>query len=140
MFPINYPAVLLAAVVAFVIGFMFHGPLFGKTWMRLANINPTGNEKLSDMIPQMAWNLAVNVVTAYTLAVVYLFASASSYFANGGVWSGIFCAALVWFGFVVTSTSMDVIWMGRSVKLWLFECASSLAMFAAMGAIIGFWR
>jgi hypothetical protein len=31
---------------------------------------------------------------------------------------------------------MDVIWMGKSKNLWLFECVSSLICFLAMGAII----
>jgi hypothetical protein len=43
---------------------------------------------------------------------------------------------LVLIGFVVTSTSMDVIWMGKSCKLWLFEVFTSLICFLAMGAII----
>jgi hypothetical protein len=31
---------------------------------------------------------------------------------------------------------MDVIWMGKSKNLWIFELAASLASFLAMGAII----
>ena len=33
--PINLAAVLAAALAAFVLGFLWHGPLFGKLWMRL---------------------------------------------------------------------------------------------------------
>ena len=53
--------------VNFIIGFLFHGPLFGKLWMKLANIHPTGNEKLSDMIPQMVKNFLANIVCAYVI-------------------------------------------------------------------------
>mgnify|MGYP003353537644 CR=1 FL=1 len=42
--------IILAALAIFVIGFLFHGPLFGKLWMKLADIHPTGNEKFKDMI------------------------------------------------------------------------------------------
>ena len=42
MLPINLKAVVVSAVAAFVIGFLFHGPLFGKLWMKLAKIQPTG--------------------------------------------------------------------------------------------------
>jgi hypothetical protein len=45
--------IVLAALATFVIGFLFHGPFFGKIWMRLANIHPTGNEKFADMVPQI---------------------------------------------------------------------------------------
>ncbi|MEI6057895.1 MAG: DUF1761 domain-containing protein [bacterium] len=138
MLPINLLAVIVAAVVAFVLGFLFHGPISGKLWMKLANIHPTGNEKLADMIPQMGLNLLSNLFTAYVLAVVYLFASTSPY-GSVGAWGGIATALWVWVGFLVTTTSIEVIWMGRSKKLWLFEAGCSFIVMIAMGAIIGSW-
>ena len=71
MFPINLVSVFLAAVVAFVLGFLFHGPLFGTLWMKLANIHPTGKEKMSDMYGQMFWNFVVNLVTAFVIAMFF---------------------------------------------------------------------
>ena len=139
MLTINILAVIASAIAAFIIGFLFHGPLFGKLWMKLADIHPTGNEKLSDMIPQMLWNLLSNFVTALILSVVYLLASTSPFLSDAGVWGGIICAMLVWLGFLVTSSSIDVIWMGRSVKLWLFECVSSFVVMVVMGLIIAIW-
>ena len=139
MLPINLLSVFVAALVAFIIGFLFHGPIFGKLWMKLANIKPTGNEKLSDMIPQMFSNFLTNLVTAYVLSVMYLFASSSPYLGGVGATGGMITALWVWIGFLVTSTSIDVIWMGRSTKLWLFECGCSLVVMLAMGAIIGSW-
>jgi hypothetical protein len=59
---INYIAVLIAAISNFIIGFLMHGPLLGKLWMKLANVHPTGNEKLSDMLPQMVQNFIVNLI------------------------------------------------------------------------------
>jgi hypothetical protein len=139
MLPINYVAVLVAALANFVVGFLFHGPLFGKTWMRLANVTPTGNEKLSDMVPEMVKNYIANVVFAYVLAVVYLFASTSPHMGDTGAVAGMVTGFWVWLGFVVTSSSMEVIWMKRSVKLWLFELCATLVSILAMGAIIGAW-
>lgn len=136
--PINLVAVLVAALANFVIGFMFHGPLFGKLWMRLANIHPTGNEKFSDMIPQMVKNLLANIVCAYVLA-VFIYVTASYYGNVGNVVGGMGIAFWAWLGFLVTSSSMDIIWMGKSKKLWLFEIVASLASFLAMGAIIAAW-
>jgi hypothetical protein len=136
MLPINLIAVIVAAVAAFIIGFLAHGPVAGKLWMRLANVHMTGNEKFSDMYGQMFWNLVVNLVTAYGLAVVYLFAATSAYASGPGISTGLMCGFLVWLGFLVTSSSIGVIWMKQSKKLWLFECVSSLIVMLAMGAII----
>ena len=139
MLPINYLAVLVAAVVAFVLGFLFHGPLLGKLWMKLADIHPTGNEKLSDMVPQMFWNLVANLVTAYVLAVIYLLASSSPYLGATGLWGGVIVGVWIWFGFLVPSSSIAVIWMKQKASLWLFEAGCSLVVMAAMGAIVAGW-
>jgi hypothetical protein len=139
MTPINLIAVSIAAVAAFVLGFLFHGPVAGKLWVKLANIHPTGEEKFKDMIPQMLWNLLVQFVTALVLAIIYLFVSSSPYFAGKGIWGGVILAIWLWFGFLVTSSSIEVIWMGRNYKLWLFEVVSSFFVMVTMGAIIASW-
>lgn len=138
MLPINLVAVIVSAVVAFVIGFLMHGPVAGKLWMKLANVVPTGNEKLSDMVPQMLLNLVANIATAIALSVVYLFGSTSAYLGSIGAMGGIVCGLWLWL-MIVAGSSMDVIWMGKSKKLWMFECLCSLMVMVVMGAIIGSW-
>lgn len=138
----NFIAIVVAALAAFVIGFLFHGPLFGKVWMRLADVHPTGNEKLSDMWGQMLLNLLANIVTAGVMSLIFWGVFSSPYMnpsAVSNVFRGAIWGVWIWLGFIVTSSSMDVIWMKRSVKLWLFECMASLVSFAAMGAILAGW-
>ncbi len=135
---INMVAVIVAAIASFVIGFLFHGPLFGKVWMRLADIHPTGNEKFSEMIPQMLQNIMMNFVCAYVLA-MFIFVTSSFYGNVGNVVGGMGIAFWAWLGFLVTSTSMDVIWMGKAKQLWMFELVASLTSFLAMGAILAWW-
>ncbi|MES2213548.1 MAG: DUF1761 domain-containing protein [Patescibacteria group bacterium] len=140
MFDVNILAVLIAAVVAFIIGFLMHGPVAGKLWMRLANIHPTGNEKLSDMYGKMFSNLVVNIITAYALAVVWNLMMSSSYtMLNSALCNGIYSALLVWIGFLATSSYIEVVWMGRSCKLWMFEAFSSGIVMVAMGIVISLW-
>jgi uncharacterized membrane protein YwzB len=138
MLPINISIVLLAAVANFIIGFLFHGPLFGKIWMRLANITPTGKEKFSDMVPQMIKNLLINILFAYVLS-MFIYTTSGYYNNTGNVLGGMGIAFWVWLGFIFTGSSMDVIWMGKSVKLWCFELCASLVSMLAMGAILAFW-
>ena len=133
---INLLRVIMAAVGAFVLGFLIHGPVAGGLWMKLANIHPTGNEQFKDMIPQMLGNLLVQFITAFVLAVIYSFASYSPYIGGKGTWGGVILASWIWFGFLVTSSSIEVIWMGRNYQLWLFEVFSSLIVMVTMGAII----
>jgi len=139
MLPINLLAVIVAAIAAFVIGYLLHGPIGGKLWMKLADVHPTGNEKFKDMIPNMLWNFLVQFVIALVLAILLLITSTSTYLNGVTVANGIFLGVLVWIGFIVTTTSTEVIWMGRNYKLWLFQVISSLIELVAMGAIIGGW-
>ncbi|MEI6089927.1 MAG: DUF1761 domain-containing protein [bacterium] len=139
MLSINLLAVVVAAIAAFVLAFLAHGPVAGKLWMKLADVHPKGNEKFKDMIPNMLWNFLVQFVTALVLALLLLFTSSSPLLPGITTVNGIILGILVWFGFLVTSSAVDVIWMGKNYKLWLFEAVSSLIVMVAMGAIIGCW-
>ena len=140
MLSINFLAVIVAALTAFILGFLFHGPITGKLWMKLANIHPTGNEKLSDMIPQMAWNLLVNLVTAFVMAMIFSLVFSSSLMGPETWFRGVVMGFWLWLGFLATSSSIEVIWMGRTFKLWLFEAVCSLIVTGVMGAILAGWR
>lgn len=133
-------AILLAALACFIIGFLFHGPLFGKTWMKLANVTPTGKEKFSDMTGQMAWNYLADVVCAFVLSGAIWIASYSSIVGDITWYKGAIIAAWLWLGFIVTNSSIEVIWMKRSYKLWLFEAASSFCATVAMGIVLAVLR
>lgn len=134
--PLNYIAILIAAITAFVLGFMFHGPLLGKLWMKLADIHPTGNEKLRDMLPQLGWNFLTNLITAAMLAVLFAFTETSPFLSGDGIIRGAHLGVMVWGGFIATSSAVEVIWMGRKFNLWLFEACCSMVIMAVMGAII----
>jgi hypothetical protein len=133
-------AIVLAALATFIIGFVFHSPPLGSLWMRLADIHPTGNEKFTDMLPKMAWNLLVNLVTASVLSMLFWIIFSSPLMGDktwykGGIWG-----AWIWLGFIVTSSSIGVIWMKQSWKLWAYECVASLVAFVAMGIILVLFR
>ncbi len=139
MFQINLLAVIVSAVVAFVIGFLLHGPVLGKLWMKLADVHPTGNETFSNMLRPMAFNLLVNFLSALGLAIFNRVASYSGMLGGNQVGAGVAAGLIVWFFFNNTATVIDVIWMGKKFSLWLFECLASLIVFIAMGAVIGAW-
>ena len=139
MLPINLVSVFVAALTAFVLGFLFHGPVSGKLWMKLANIHPTGKEKFSDMIPQLIWNFIVNFVTAFVMAGIFWLVFSSPVMGSATWFRGAIMGIWLWLGFLVTSSSIEVIWMGINYKVWLFEAVCSLIIMASMGAILASW-
>lgn len=132
---VNYLAVLLVGISNTVIGLLLHGPVLGQLWMRLANVQPTGKEKFSDIAPQLAKNFVVHLVFAFVFAILYTKIHPLQ-LPGHGVADGIKLAVLVWAGFLCTTTYVEVIWMGRSFQLWLYEAFCSLLASVAMGAII----
>lgn len=133
-------SILISAIACFILGFLFHGPLFGKTWMRLAKIVPTGQEKLSDMWPQMIWNFVGNIVAAGVLKMIIWISSYSAVMGDMTWYKGAILGFWLWLGFTAVWTSMDVIWMKKSFKLWLFDSVSFMVCIMVMGSILGVWK
>ena len=79
-------------------------------------------------------------VTATVLAGALWLAFSSPLMGAATWYRGAICAAWLWLGFVAMGSSPEVIWMNRSLKLWLFELSSSLVSLVAMGAILAVWR
>ena len=89
--PINYLAVLVAAVSNMIIGFLWYGPVFGKQWIALMGMPP---EKVAEakakgmkgMWKSYALAFVGSFVMAYVLAHALVFAS--SYLDSAGVSAG----------------------------------------------------
>ncbi len=134
----NLYAVFGAALATFVVGFLFHGPLFGKLWMRLAGIQmPDPMPSFSSMIPQMVQNYIANVVIAFAMAAGFQYLASSPYIGALNWWWGLLVSTAAFVGLVAPITTYNVIWMNESKKLWLFEFASQLTSFAVLGAVLG---
>jgi len=129
----NLMAILAAATAAFVIAFLWNGPVFGKVALRLSGAQASPKPLLS----QIVLNYLVFLVTAAVMSMVFWIAFSPLSMGNGSWFRGVVLALWLWLGFNVTATSIDVIWHGKPWKLWLFECAASCVVFAVMGAVLG---
>lgn len=133
---VNYVSVLVAALAAFVVGFLWHGPVFGKMWMKLSNITPEQLEKAKkqSMAPRMIGALVQQLVTAYVLAI--FLAGVSTMDAV----MAIRIAFWIWLGFIATILLNGVLWENRTVKLYLFNIVYQLVNLIVMALVIGLWR
>ena len=100
---VNYLAVLVAAVVAFLLGFIWYGPLFGKIWMKLSGM-PDVKPKKKDMMLRSLGGLASYIVMAYVLARIFDLINVVAL--SEGLWVGF----LAWLGFVGTITFGSFLW------------------------------
>jgi hypothetical protein len=136
---INFLAVLVAAIAAFALGFLWHGPLFGKQWIKLmgipqSEINAMQAKGMGPMVPNMIASLVQQFVVAFVL----------SYLANAlsivGVVPAVLLAALLWLGFIATTLLNGPLWEKKSISLYLFNIAYQLANLVVIGLIVVLWR
>ncbi len=130
---ISWVGVAVAAIAAFVLGWLWFGPLFLKPWMR--ELGKT-QEQLNRQGPAFALTVAMEFV-AWTITATVL-AIIIERFGPGvttGLTVGLLCAA----GFVATTLLAGVLFAHTSPTRYWIEAGNRLVSYALMGAIYGFF-
>lgn len=130
---INLTAVLLAALAQFVVGAVWYMPLFGKLWGKIHGFDQkdkkTQAEMQKGMLPLLAVQLAMAVVTAYVLAhVIKAFPGDSAY--KLAFW--------MWLGFIVPTQVSAVIFGGTEPK-WIVKKIAVMAGGALACVLVAAW-
>ena len=138
--PINNLAVLVSAIVSMVLGFLWYGPLFGKTWMSLSGITPDKIEaaKAKGMTKGYILSFIGSLLMAYVLAHSLFFAS--FYLKVSGISAGLMAGVWNWLGFIAPVTLGSVLWDGKPWKLWFLNNAYYLVNLLIMGIILVSWQ
>jgi hypothetical protein len=136
--PINYVAVVVAALATMAIGTLWYGPLFGKPWMRMTGLSKEGMKNMKmTVFGAMIGGLITSLLMSYVLAHVIVFGS--EYTQTFGLMGGVTAAFWCWLGFAVPLSGAGYLWEGKPWKLWVLNAAYYLVSFLAMGAILGAW-
>ncbi|HLC90318.1 MAG TPA: DUF1761 domain-containing protein [Candidatus Nanoarchaeia archaeon] len=129
---VNYLAVLVAAVVSFLVGWVwFSKPVFGKVWMSLMGLKK--EPKHEGMAKNLVIGFLGTLVTAYVLA---YFVDMLGYMT---ALSGMMVGFWAWLGFVATTTVGGVLWENKPWSLWLLNNGHNLVTLLITGAIVGAW-
>ena len=114
--PHNYLAIIVAAVLQFIFGAVWYTPIFGKTWGAIHGFDKYSKaeqEKMQKgMMPLLAAQLIVTVVTTYVLALIYSGLSAE--------WHVFGAAGFIWLGFILPTQISAVIFGGTEPK-WIVK-------------------
>ncbi len=136
--PVNYLAVLLAAFVSIVLGFLWYGPFFGKPWMKLMGISKESMQSgQKGMAKTYALMIVTTLITAYVLSHVTTFGIA--YFKTPGVSAGLSSGFWMWLGFAVPLIMDGQLWEKKPWKLFWINAGYRLVSFLLMGAILAGW-
>jgi hypothetical protein len=128
----NYPAIIVAALLSFVVGGVWYSPLlFVKAWMKEAGLDDAALKRAK---PAKVFGLAFlcSLVMAFNLS-AFLGAKATLAFgAMAGLAAGL--------GWVAMSLGIIYLFELRSLKLWLINGGCQVVTYTLMGAVIGGWR
>jgi hypothetical protein len=130
---VNYWAVLIAAVAAWVAGAAWYMSL-SKLWQAAVGMTP---EKMAAAKNNpYAWVPFVLVFLGH-LVMAWTLAGILGHFGTVTVKDGIITGALCWFGFVFTAMLAGNAFAGRTYRLTAIDGGHYLVVLVIMGAIIG---
>ena len=132
---LNYLAILIAAIVAWVAGAVWYMSL-GKVWTAAQGITPEqmeANKNKPGAYLPFIYVLVAELVMAWVLAGLMGHLGAGQVTLVNGVISGAFC----WLGFVITTLVPNVTFSMRDKRLIWIDGGHWLIVLALMGAIIG---
>ena len=128
----NIVAVLVSALLAFVIGGLWYSPiLFARAWMREAGLTEEQTRQ-ANLARVFGLSAIANLVMAFNLA-AFIGAKATLAF---GLLAGL-AAGLGW-----VSMSLGVIYLfeQRSLKLWLINSGYQVLAYTVMGGVLAAWK
>ena len=126
---INWLAVLVAAVVTFVLGGVWYGPLFGRVWRTAegqAEPQP-GRQKHPALVYGLSFVLML--IAAAVLAIALG--------PDPNVPRSVVVGLVVGVGWVATSFGVNYLFAGRRLPLFAVDAGYNVVLFALMGLIIG---
>ncbi|MGH7593202.1 MAG: DUF1761 domain-containing protein [Gemmatimonadales bacterium] len=130
---VNYLAVLIAAVAAFVLGWIWYSPaLFYKPWTIKASLNlGTAENRSKPMAGLLGLAFLCALIAAYAMAVFLVTPQHHSLLI--GLKRG-FAAGVCW---IATAFGSNYAFENRSLKHWTINAGYYVAQFTVMGAVLG---
>jgi hypothetical protein len=138
---INWFAVVVCVIVSMIVGSIwFNQRTFFPVWWK-------GIGKSESDVPGMAGAMGITwgltVLASFVEAVfMSLLVTAMGSMTPGGVTlvSGATAGAILWLGFVATTSLVNKLFAGHGLKIWAIEAGNHLVTFVLFGAILGAWR
>jgi hypothetical protein len=131
---INYLAVIVAAVVHFIIGGLWYGLIFANIFVDIV-----GREQLEKMVADSHWSQYL-IAFISSLVLVYILAHFVQFTGSKTVGGGLQTAFWLWLGFVATTQLSGVIFEQRRLGLYLLNIGYQLVACLICGALMAVWR
>lgn len=129
---INYPAILVSAIVYWLLGALWYAVLFAKPWMALEHISMNNPSGMNPVLPYIVTFL-LNLLIAFVLAQFCIWRGANTAIKGASL------GALLWIGFIGPITFTTNMYEMRPVQLFAINELYALVGLFIMGWILGAW-
>lgn len=129
---VNYVSLLISALVQFVLGWVWYGMVFKKSWTALVTFKE-GSKALSPAF-SMACAFVANLILTFALAHLILLVSNPDFLSGASL--GIVC----WLGFMAAPLFTQHIMERRPANLFAINAAYWMLAMALAGGILAVWR
>ncbi|MFZ0337779.1 MAG: DUF1761 domain-containing protein, partial [Terracidiphilus sp.] len=126
---VGYGSVVVAAIVMWLLGALWYGLIFKKSWHKLVGFSE--GEKPKNAIFAMAASLLANLLLAYALDFIIHMAPNATVFTKGFM-----LGVVIWLGFMAPPLFAQHIWEGRRANLFAINAAYWLLAMAFGGGIL----
>jgi len=131
--PVNYLAVVVAAVANYLIGSLWYGVLFRNAWQKFSGVSEMKITALSVVL-----TLIGALLMSYVLQHALFFAN--QYLKTSGIGGGLMVGFFNWVGFIAPVTIGLVVYEKKSWMLWILNNAYWLISLLVMGVILSVWQ
>lgn len=126
---VNWLAVVVAALSAFVLGALWYGPLFGEAWMEENDF--TEDDLTAD-------NMTVIYGTAFVLEFI-IAVNLAFFVGDAAIREGALYGFLVGFGWIAMAMGVNALFSRSTVRLWLIDSFYFVVSLTLMGVILAAW-
>ena len=126
---VNWIAVLAAAVMGFVVGGIWYGPIMGKRWMGAVGLSEE-EIRSGNMAAIYGGALAFSLLASWTLAHTF-----SSYATHLSFSVKILTAVGIAAGFILPAIGTNYLFSQKGKALFFIDAGYWLLFYAAMGAV-----
>ncbi len=132
---LNYLAILVAALVFFIVGGVWYAALFGRPWRNALNLNPDETVQAQRDFPKA---LAVWFLSG--LIISFVLVNLATALGAVGFGSGVMVGFWAWLGFALPLNLNSLAFEKRSPHVFLINVGFYWVAFALMGGILAAWR
>lgn len=132
---INYPAVIVAAILHWILGAVWYG-VFSSKFIELMAWTPAQMAAIESQSHTKDYILAF----LSSLVLTYILAHFLQYTKAVNISGGLQTAFWLWLGFVVTTQLPTVLFEGRKPGLYLLNIGYQFVACLAAGALLALWK